>query len=86
MKCCKSNQCYFGRHEECWMSGLCDCECHDETNSVVLMIIVVASVECPVCRAKPADVCSYANRWGKRTNLRHPHQARVEAFELQQHP
>lgn len=26
--CCKSNQCYFGQHEECWMSKLCDCECH----------------------------------------------------------
>ena len=27
----KSNQCYFGRHDECWLSKLCDCKCHQET-------------------------------------------------------
>jgi hypothetical protein len=26
--CVKSNQCYFHRHSECWMSKLCDCNCH----------------------------------------------------------
>lgn len=28
-----SNQCYFHRHEECWMSKLCDCSCHQEPKS-----------------------------------------------------
>jgi hypothetical protein len=26
--CFKSAQCHLRRHEECWISKLCDCECH----------------------------------------------------------
>lgn len=28
----KSNQCYFQRHSECWMSKLCECKCHQEVS------------------------------------------------------
>jgi hypothetical protein len=33
----KSNQCYFGRHQECWMSKLCDCDCHGGTMTIYLI-------------------------------------------------
>jgi hypothetical protein len=55
----KSNQCYFGRHDECWMSKLCECKCHQGTwkrwSSHLLGSFMVRLI--PASRPLPASLC-----------------------------